>query len=98
VTSSEDPAVGDDGTSAEVESAAVLQGHLPGDLTSSSWAATDNSGASLEDLWAAEFADTTCSKIKKKNVTHRIQQSYAVILNIKTLLKIIFNLKQTHRG
>jgi hypothetical protein len=57
VSSSDDPFLRDDGAAAEVESKAVLQGHLPGDLTGSSLGATDDPVASLEELGTAELVD-----------------------------------------
>jgi hypothetical protein len=59
VSSSDDPAVSDDGAAAEVESTAVLQGHLPGDLTGSSLRATDDPVTSLEELGTAELVNAT---------------------------------------
>jgi hypothetical protein len=59
VSSSDDPFLRDDGSTAEVESKAVLQGHLPGDLSGSSLRATDNPVASLEELVTAELVDAT---------------------------------------
>jgi len=75
VSSSDDPAVGDDGTSAEVESAAVLQGHLPGDLTSSSCAATDDLATGLEDLGAAELADTPWEHLFDYQISKKLRKT-----------------------
>ena len=59
VSSSDNPFVWDNGATTEVESKAVLQGHLPGDFTGSSLRATNNPVASLEELVTAEIVDAT---------------------------------------
>jgi hypothetical protein len=59
MSSCDDPVFRDDGTTAEVESAAVLQGHLPRDLTKGGLGASNNLTSGLEDLRAAELVYAT---------------------------------------
>jgi len=57
-----------------VGSVAKLQGHLPGDLTSSSFAATDDFAAGLEDLGTAELADTPWEHVFEYKLSKKLRK------------------------